>query len=281
MIRWSISELSTFRSDLSEEIRKLSSHGFEAISLWRTKLSDVGPGVAREMLTAAGIRVSSLLWGGGFTGGDGRSFRESVDDVLDGIDAAAEVGTDVLVVHAGCRGGHTIGHARRLLGEALRELAPAAESAGVTIAVKPMHEAAGEGCGFLTSLSDAVAWLEDLGEPAVKLSVDAWQFADVSRGRGGRLAGLSNALVQQTAVVQLADRLGPPSRERDRLPPGFGNLPLERIVSDLVELGYGGGFEFDCVGESVETIGYDGLLRRIRLAIHQWAGRLPVAGGLR
>ena len=67
MFHVSISQLTTSRSELPEEIASLAGHGFDYLSLWRPKLSDIGHTAAASMLTEAGIRVSSLQWAGGFT----------------------------------------------------------------------------------------------------------------------------------------------------------------------------------------------------------------------
>lgn len=272
MIRASISEFSTYRSDLPEEIAQLVRHGFDSIALWRTKLSDIGAAEARSLLETAGMRVSSLLWGGGFTGGDGRSFRESLADVREGIATAVEVGAGVLVLHAGCRGGHTISHARRLLAEAMHELGPAAEGEGVSLAIKPLHPASAAECSFLGGLAETSAFVESLDEPAVMLAVDLWQFAD----EPGFIESLRRIL-PRVAVVQAADRLSSPSPENERLPPGQGMLPLQRIIRDLVRHGYRGDVEFDCVGEAVETMGVERLLESIDASFSGWLGQPQVA----
>ena len=124
MVHAAISELTMLRWDLAREADCVVRHGFNSISLWRAKLSDIGAEAARSLLQQAGLGVLSLQWAGGFTGSDGRSFSEAVDDAVEAVDVAAEVGADVLVVHSGCRGGHTRGHARRLLADALDIIAP-------------------------------------------------------------------------------------------------------------------------------------------------------------
>ena len=98
MVRASISERTTFRWDLAEELDALGSYGFDALSVWRPKVSDLPHGEARRLLDAAGVRVSSLQWAGGFTGSDGRTFRESLTDASEAICEAAELGTDVLLI---------------------------------------------------------------------------------------------------------------------------------------------------------------------------------------
>lgn len=264
MIDAAISQLTTSRWELPEEIARLADHGFGAVSLWRVKLSDVGAGAAARMLEAAGMRVSSLQWAGGFTGGDGRRFAESLADAVEAIEAAATVAAPVLVVHAGCRGGHTLAHARRLLLEALGVLAPVAARAGVTLAVKPMHAAAG--ASFVTRIEDALELVETVASPAVRLAVDFWHFADDA----GLVRSLPR-LAAATAVVQVADRVGPPTADLERLPAGWGCLALQSLALGLVDAGYAGAFEFDPVGEGASAAGYAAVLAETRRVADAWA----------
>jgi sugar phosphate isomerase/epimerase len=261
----SISQLTTYRWDLPIELEHLAYHGFDAIALWRTKLSDVGVDAARKHLDRTGIRVSSLQWAGGFTGSDGRTFRESIDDAAEAILTAERVGAEVLVLHTGCRGGHTLGHARRLLTESLDILAPLATDRGVTLAIEPHHPAAAVGCGFMPRLAQALEWVDRFDHPAVQLVLDLWQF-----GHEPSLGGILPDLVKRLALVKVADRIGMPSSDRERLPPGEGHLPLERLVADLQAAGFSGDLEFEVVGEAVEAAGYDTVLRRLREVTEGW-----------
>jgi len=269
MLHTSISELTTLRWDLATEVEGLARHGFRSVSIWRTKLSDLSLDEARETLERAGMRVSSLQWAGGFTGGDGKTFRESLDDALEAIDTAAEVGANILTLHSGCRGGHTLKHARRLLTDACDVLAPVALGRGVTLAFKPMHPAAAGGCGFITCLQGACEWVERFDHPALRIALDLWHF-----GHDPRLLSLLHGRIPLLAVVQVADSLGLPSNDRERLPPGQGNLPLDALICGLVARGYTGDFEFEAVGETVESLGYDHVLRQARLTADAWTRRL-------
>lgn len=266
MVHASISELTTFRWELADELEHLGRHGFDAISMWRTKLSDIGVTSARSLVEQAGMHVSSLQWAGGFTGSDGRSFCESVDDALEAVDDAAELGADVLVVHSGCRGGHTRTHAHRLLAEALDVLAPEAFARGVMLAIKPMHPGAAAGGSFLTSPAEAVAWVERFDHPAVRLALDLWHF-----GHDRGLFGLLGSLAPLTALVQVADGRGAPLPDAERLPPGQGTHPLAALVVGLVEQGYAGAVEFSAVGETVESLGYDQVLSQASATAATWS----------
>ena len=80
-------------------------------------------------------------------------------------------------------------------------------------------------------------------------------------------------LAAASAVVQVADRCGPPAAGGDRLPVGHGSLDLEALVSGLVDHGYRGPFEFDPVGEAVEILGYEGVWQETRFVTDAWADR--------
>ena len=260
-----ISQLTTIRWDLAADLECLREQGFSTLAMWRPKLSDRGVAATRAALAEAGVRCSSLHCAGGFTGVDGRTFRESLADADDAIAEAAELAAPVLIVHSGCRGGHTRSHAGRLLREALAILGPTARRRGVVLALKPVHPAAACGCSFLTDLAETLELVESIGDPAIRLSLDTWQFEFQEE-----IERLLPRLVAAVAIVQVADRSGPPTLEFDRLPPGYGGLPLETIVSLLWEHGYRGDFEFDPVGETVELLGYAGTVGEILRVTDSW-----------
>jgi sugar phosphate isomerase/epimerase len=138
------------------------------------------------------------------------------------------------------------------------------------LAVKPMHAAAASGCSFLTRLVDALELVEDAADPAIRLAVDLWQFGD-----DPELLRLLPRLAAVTALVQVADREGPPTAELERLPVGRGSLPLESLVLALIDHGYGdhgfgGDFELDPVGETVVALGYDRVLEEARRVADAW-----------
>jgi sugar phosphate isomerase/epimerase len=266
MLHASISEVTTLRWDLGKEIDHLVRHGFDAIALWRTKVSDIGLDEARSLLRRSGIRVSSLQWAGGFTGSDGRSFRESLADAREAIETAAHLGCPTVVVHTGCRGGHTVAHARRIVLEALGTLGRLAGREGVTLAVKPFHPTRAVGCGLVGGLAGTVSLVEACDDPAVGIALDCWQFAHEQQ-----LLPSLPQVVPHLAVVQVADGRERPDTDGERLPPGLGGLPLADVVGGLIDAGYDGDVEFDLVGESVEWLGYDAVLARLRRVADAWS----------
>ena len=110
----SMNEMTTFRWSFEEDVTRYRSAGIEAIGVWRQKLADYGEEKGIELIAENGLRVSNLLWAGGFTGSDGHSYEESVADAKDALRLAAALKAGSLVVYSGARNGHTQNHALRL-----------------------------------------------------------------------------------------------------------------------------------------------------------------------
>ncbi len=261
----SMNELTTYRWSFEEDVQRYAKTGFDAIAVWRHKLSDFGDEKGAELLADCGLRVSSLLWAGGFTGSDGRSFKESVEDAHEAVRLAARLQAACLIVHSGPRAGHTHNHARRLLNNALSDLLPYAQQQGVVLALEPMHVKCAHQWTFLTSVEETVALIEGIGHPQLKIAFDAYSFG-LDSGTVNSLA----SLVPHLAVVQLGDARQDPDGEQERCPLGAGVIPLEKIVLSLTEAGYDGYFEIKLMGQEIETADYLELLR----ASHQTVTRL-------
>ena len=122
-VRFSANGLTTIRWDLLQDVCGCRDSEISSIGLWRPKVLEFGEDRAVELLRDSSLDVSTVSWIGGFTGTNGHSFRDSLWDARQAIRFAGEVGAECVVVVSGSRGTHTLNHARRLLLDALRELA--------------------------------------------------------------------------------------------------------------------------------------------------------------
>ena len=271
MAELSMNETTTFRWSFEEDVAHYAEAGIRAMGVWRQKLSDCGQTKARELLRRAGMKVSHLLWAGGFTGSDGRSYLESLEDAGEALRTAAALGAETLVVYSGPRAGHTFNHARRLIHGALAELAPRAAELGVTLAIEPMHPGCAAEWTFLTTLDDTLALLEAVASPQVKMVLDTYHLGQ-DEGFVERVA----KIVPQVAIVQLGDARRPPGGEQNRCRLGEGVVPLGAIVAALKAGGYDGYYGVELLGEEVETADYQSLLEHAKEAF----GRLVASEGL-
>lgn len=256
-----VNEATTYRWTLEEETARLAALGIPAIGLWRPKLSDLPQTRVVDLLRESGLQVSSLMYAGGFTGCDGRKWKESVADAAAALQLAAELRAGCLVACSGPRGGHTRNHANRLLKAALKELLPLAEEFMIPIALEPVHSSFACEWSFLTNLSEAAALVQRYNNPFLRLVLDLFHF-------GHQLADLSDAqfemLVPHLALVQIADSYEPPCGEPERAQLGAGTVPLAPILARLAEHGYHGPFELELMGGAIEQVDYEQLVATSR-----------------
>lgn len=255
MAQLSVNETTTFRWSFEEDVANYARAGIPAIGVWRQKLSDFGELRGTELLAESGLKVSHLFWAGGFTGSDGRSFRASVEDAAEALKTAAELGARSLIVYSGARAGHTFNHARRLLKDALKELASLAVELNVLLAVEPMHPGCANEFTFLTSTDDTLALLEAVACPQVKMVFDTYHL-----GLEPTILARIPQLVPHIALVQLGDAKRPPSGEQSRCLLGEGVVPLKEIVDALQASGYDGYYDVELLGEEIEPLDYQALL---------------------
>jgi sugar phosphate isomerase/epimerase len=260
----SMNELTTYRWSLEQDVENYQQAGYRAIGIWRQKLSDWDEDDAVNVLLDSGLQVSHVAWAGGFTGSDGRTPAESIDDAGDALRLAASLNAGCLVIYPGGRNNHTFRHAGRLLRFALDELLPLAEMRDVPLAIEPMHAACAPDWSFLTDVPSVVALIEEYNSRFLKLAYDVYHFPFDARRRH-QLA----KIVPHIAVVHLGDRCTEPSVDQDRCMLGRGLLPLREIVTTLQHAGYDGAFDVKLLGPDIETQDYWTLLEHSLLAFHK------------
>jgi sugar phosphate isomerase/epimerase len=256
MLKLSVSELSTFRWSFEEDVLHYQQAGFQAIGVWRAKIAEYGEEKGVELLREHGMAVSSLQWIGGFTGSDGRTFSESMQDAFDGLELAAQLKAHSVVVLAGGRSGHTKSHALRLLKHALKELSEAAQSIGVQLALEPMHIGCAHDFTFLTELPQTLDLIAELGLPNLGLVFDCYHLAQDPRV----LAWLPDIL-PYVRLVQIGDAKHAPMGEQNRCLLGQGHLPLSQIMNLLNNHKYDGFLEVELLGEEIENVDYATVLQ--------------------
>ncbi len=256
MAQLSMNETTTFRWSFEEDVANYAAAGIPAIGVWRQKLSDCGEAKGIELLAESGLKVSHLLWAGGFTGSDGRSFRASLEDAGDAMKTAARLGAPCVIVYSGARAGHTFNHARRLIKDALLQLIPQAVELNVVLAVEPMHPSCASEFTFLTSVDDVLNLLSAVDSPQVKMVFDTYHL-----GHDKDIIPRIPELAPHIGLVQLGDARQPPSGEQNRCLLGEGGLPLKEIVAALASAGYQGYYDVELLGEEMERVDYRALLK--------------------
>lgn len=271
MARFSMNEMTTYRWSFEEDVERFAALGFDGIGVWRPKLSDFGEERGIDLLHEAGLSVATLMWAGGFTGGDGRGHEDSIDDARDAVRLAGAMKARCLMVYPGSRAGHTQNHARRLLRLALDELLSIADDCDVTLAIEPMHTGCSRDWTFLAALDDTLELLDTVGSPRLKLAFDTYHL-----GHDERIVARIPELASRVAIVQLGDARCPPNGEQCRTRLGEGTLPLEAIVNAFSQAGYDGFYDIELLGEEFEACDYAELIDHSKRFCDERLGRVLV-----
>ncbi len=262
-----ISQLSTLRWNLEEDVEAYVARGFTGIGVYRPKLEDFGIDRAVELFAESEMQVTSLSWAGGFTGSDGRAYQDAVADAINAVHDAAILQAETLIVLAGGRNNHIRNHARRTLCEALREVSSVAEDFGVRLSVEPIHPGCGEEWSFVNDLRSTLDIIETVASPALGIVLDTYHV-----GMDKEVVRWLPDVVPHLHLVQLGDAKHSPLGEMNRCLLGDGCVPLQTILATLADHQYSGPLEVELIGEDVEPLTYDEILDHTRAFIDRTMG---------
>jgi sugar phosphate isomerase/epimerase len=217
--------------------------GADGVGIWRAKVNEVGAQEAADFLFEMKLPVSSVHWAGGFTGSEGLSYVEAVNDAIDSVKLAGMLGAETLVIQPGARNGHTCRHATRLLETALNSIAPVAADYGVRLALEPMQFGLKCPFTFLRGIEQALEVAAAYSPSDVGLVLDLFHI-------GTQYYALERLeeFADRIQLVQLGDRriTGGYSEKRCQL--GQGVLPIADWLQRLDEVGYEGFYEIETWG---------------------------------
>jgi sugar phosphate isomerase/epimerase len=241
--------------------------GLDAVGVTRAALAEMGTNGLSRCLRDNGLAVSSLNSAGYFAA-PGDPAAESNFSL---IDAAAEIGADVLCVIAGGTGADrpiALGDARKRVADGFALLHERASAADVTLGLEPIHPSGIATKGCINSIAQALEFIAPFG--AARLIVDlahSWWDPDLVplfSGSSDRVALL------QVCNVRLAD--GVPVG-RDTLKSGA--LDPVALLAPLLAGAYAGKTELELFGDDLR--GRDPLTV-ISEFPEEFAGIVPAAG---
>ena len=262
-----VSAICTFRLPLDQDLEFWQAHEITNVGVSVAKLEAFGWATGTERVAAAidgGLRVADLIGLSPFHLARPDRWEAQRDRLTRSIDAAAALGVPCVVFTTGPFAPLSWDEAADALERAIAPVLEAARSHGVAFAIEHTNSLRVD-VGFVHTLRDAIDLAGRL-DTGVCMEINAcW----AERG----LAQTIRAGIDRIRLVQVSDfRVGTVASSQ-RLVPGDGDIPLARIIADLVGAGYEGLFELELIGDAITEEGYDKAIPRAVIALDTLLGR--------
>jgi len=232
---------------LAQAIEGCARHGIRGIAPWRDKLAGLGVKEAAKLIRDNGLKVTGLCRGGMFPAVERRGRQAALDDNLRAIDAAATLGARCLVLVVGGlpAGSKDLGGVREMVRDGIGEILDRARSAGVPLAIEPLHPMYCAERACVNTMAHALELCDELDPGkggALGVAVDVyhvWWDPDLRRH-------IERAGDKRLLAFHVCDWLVPTTdfiNDRGMMGDGVIDLPL--IRSWMEHAGYRGSHEVE------------------------------------
>ena len=161
---------------LEQCVKSYSELGIPGISVWRHVLENVPLATARKMINDHGLEVVSLVRAGFFASVNGESRRFGIEDNLRAIEEAEGIGSPLLVLVCGADPGQSQETSRGQIMDGIIEILPAAEAAGVRLAIEPLHPMYAADRSAITSMAQANDMVASINSDSLGVAVDVFHL---------------------------------------------------------------------------------------------------------
>lgn len=238
LARLCIHTITTKPWPIEEAAKRFSSSGVRGITVWRDALSGRNIKQTGAMLREHGLDIVSLCRGGFFPSVELSKRNAAINDNKRAIDEAAELGTDMVVLVCGAEPKQALEESRKQIHDGIASLLAHAASAGVRLAIEPLHPMYADTRSAINTLGQANEMAEALNSPWVGVAVDVYHLwwdpnleQEIKRcGRNGNLLAFHVC----DWNVPTTDMLN------DRGLMGEGCIPIRQIRGWVEESGFNG-----------------------------------------
>ena len=235
---------------LAEALDLCVRHDIPAIGLWRDRVAEAGLAAAVAAVRRSGRRVSTLCRGGFFTHADPDARSAALAGNAAAVQEAAELGADALVLVSGglVPGSRDLALARRMITDAIGELATQAAALGVRLGVEALHPMFCADRCVLVTLGDVVDLAVQFPADVVGVVIDTYnvwwdpRLADGIARAAGRIVS-----------YQLGDWRSPLPADAllGRAHLGDGSADLAGITRLVLAAGYRGFAEVELFNQEI------------------------------
>jgi sugar phosphate isomerase/epimerase len=245
-----VSAISTFKLDLAGDLEFWAAHDIDCVGVSVAKLDAFGWDEGTRRLADAvdkGLRVANLIGLGPFVLTQPEQWERQRERLVRALETGNRVNAGCLVFTTGPAGPLPWDEAADALETALAPVIVEARALGIPFAVEHTNSLRVD-VGFVHSLHDVVDLARRLGT-GVCMEINAcW----AERGLAVTIADAIDVI----RLVQVSDFAVGTLATPDRLVPGDGDIPLGRILGQVIAAGYAGVFDLELIGPKIDAEGY-------------------------
>jgi sugar phosphate isomerase/epimerase len=251
--RISVSAISSFQWSLTEDLGFYAEAGIGNVGVSVAKLERFGWDEGVQRVLDSGITVANLIGLGPFHLADPNQWDAQRARLERALEAAGTFGAGCLVFTTGPAGALTWEQAADALERAMAPVLSEAHARDITFAIEHTNSLRVD-VGFVHTLADDIDLARRLST-GVCMEINAcWAER--------HLRNTIREGVGTVALVQVSDYAIGTLSTPDRLVPGDGDIPIERILGDVLDAGYTGMFDIELIGPRIEEEGYASAIGR-------------------
>ncbi len=174
--RMCIHTVTTKPWDIETSIDEYARAGAGGITVWRDALQGRSIADVRRRVADAGLSIVSTCRGGFFPSVEPSKRQAALAENREVIAEAAELGAPLVVLVCGADPKQSLDDSRAQIVDAIAELAPEAERAGVKLAIEPLHPMYADAKSAINTMKSANDAAERIGSSAVGVAVDVYHI---------------------------------------------------------------------------------------------------------
>jgi sugar phosphate isomerase/epimerase len=248
-----VSAVSSWRWSFEEDLAFWREARVDRVELSLRKCAALAPEQVARRLADEGIDVVSVGETGHFALDEPTTWASQRERLLRAVELANAVDASTVVLLPGAPGSLGWEAALESLAGALGLVTAAAADAGVGLALENTSPLRVD-LSFVHTLRDCLDAARSLQVRVCMEIQSCW----AERALDETIRHAADLL----ALVQVSDAMIGSATTPDRVVPGDGDVPLHRILDEILRAGYRGSFDLELVGPRIEAEGYAAAIRR-------------------
>ena len=244
--RVSVNPMALRALPVDEEAAALAAIGARRVGVVSQKLTGTDGDRGLRVLQDAGLEIAYVVHGVFTPVDDDAGWAAELDGLRRAVDVAAAVGAPFVYLCTGPPGPLRWEDAVSALGDRLAPAIDRGRAAGIDLALENALSVRTD-TSFLFTLRDTVAVARQFGIGVCADLYCCWVEPD--------LATTLRDAIDVIRLVQVSDRELRSVAQPDRRVPGDGDLPLERLLADVLDAGYDGLFDLELLGPRIDAEG--------------------------